>query len=136
VTSGNTPQPGTDRSTAAGYSFLVNILPFIEEQALYNDISTMSKKFQLDAFDPAIQINSLHLSRRKIGSYRCPKFAGGDFAADPNGGQLTYATGLPAVGNYLGFVGTDIDFSGGTPQVNENGAMCSTFRNGGKGWKV
>lgn len=136
-TTNGKPPTGVRDTTAAGYSFLVTILPFIEEQALYNDISTTSKKFQLDAFDPAIQINGLHLSHRKIGSYRCPKFAGGETVIDPNmtGTPLTYPTPPPAVGNYIGFVGTDVNLSG-TPQVTENGAMAVGASTGGKGWKV
>ncbi|HTN75801.1 MAG TPA: DUF1559 domain-containing protein [Pirellulaceae bacterium] len=130
--SSNGAIPATPDINAAGYSWVVQILPFIEENLLYNDISNASKKFKLHAFDPNITktgTNSApHLSIRVIPSLRCPKFSGGEFAMSSD-----YSTVRPAIGNYVGFVGTHI--SSGSKQVVENGALASKFAKNGKGYK-
>ncbi len=134
VTTGTLPNPPVHDATAAGYSFVVKILPYMEEGLLYDDISNASQKFGLDAFDAKVARvpgSTPHLSTRLVGSLRCPKFSGGDFSQVPN---LYTTTGQPAIGNYVGFLGTHIDSNSNA--AIENGAMCSVKANGGKGFTV
>ena len=48
---GYTTDAGTEQATA-GYSWVVRILPYLDEQPLYNAINQASQKFTIDAFTP------------------------------------------------------------------------------------
>ncbi len=50
-TTGTSPAPGfTSPGSVSGYSWVVRILPYIEETVLYNQISQASNKFTFDAW--------------------------------------------------------------------------------------
>ena len=123
----------------AGYSWIVNVLPFMEEQLLYQDISNSSQKFKLNAFDVNIKrpdpnnagsFVGNHLSARPVATLRCPK-APGDFATAPDYSAVGTA---PAVGHYVCFAGTHIDTM--SSDIVDNSAMALPNRNGGKGYKI
>ena len=65
-----------------GFSWLVRILPYMEETNLYQGISTTSKKFQpmasngLGAFDPAIKDATRGYGTIQLDALICPSFAG------------------------------------------------------------
>jgi prepilin-type N-terminal cleavage/methylation domain-containing protein len=66
--------PGQDdpiaQDNGTDYSFLVKLLPYIEEGNLYNEISAKSKKFSATPYDKSIRIKlnntSVHPSRVEI----------------------------------------------------------------------
>ena len=92
-----------------GYSWLVQCLPFMEENQLYDSISKASQQFTLTAFNPLvarIQNNpSTHFSSYKVGFLVCPSFAGEDIAQDTNNYGLSDDVEV-AGGNYVALVGT------------------------------
>lgn len=120
-------------TTVAGYSWIVQVLPYMEEGTLYDDISNVSKKFKLHAMDPGLSKTgtaTAHFATRVIPSLRCPKFAGGELAT-----ATEYASFKPAIGNYVALVGTHIRRTAPIG-VEENGAMASKQARNGKGYKV
>lgn len=125
--------PAAPVATAAGYSWIVQVLPYMEEGLLYDDISNASKKFKLHAMDPNLSKTGqplAHFATRVVPSMRCPKFAGGELATAQEFQQFK-----PAIGNYVAFVGTHIRRV--APMgVDENGAMASKQARNGKGYKV
>jgi prepilin-type N-terminal cleavage/methylation domain-containing protein len=79
--SAGTPPVG---SAGAPYSWMVRILPYLEETTLYQNISQRSQKFSQPAFAPAMNATGLatpndqsrHFSTIEIGAFKCPSFAG------------------------------------------------------------
>ncbi len=74
--------PGTN-ATNTGYSWVVKILPYMEETVLYNQISLNSQKFALPAFTTTITATGAapstgnpHASMVQINPFKCPSFAG------------------------------------------------------------
>jgi prepilin-type N-terminal cleavage/methylation domain-containing protein len=124
---------GAPDVTEAGYSWVVQILPYMEENLLYDDISAASKKFKLHAMDPKVTkvAGGLPFYTRVLPSVRCPKFDGGDVADAPD-----FVTNKPGIGNYVAFVGTHIRRMPTPIGVQENGAMASSQARNGKGYKV
>jgi prepilin-type N-terminal cleavage/methylation domain-containing protein len=80
------PLPGNANVAGAGYSWIVFILPDIEETALYTTISTNSQqtgmgKFTKGAFNATIVNGTLgaavpHVATVQIAMFSCPSFAG------------------------------------------------------------
>jgi len=96
----------SDQNTQVGYSWMVKLLPFMEQSVMYNNISNASKKFQYPAFamsggtvtsgtnaGPGLRYNAggptansspywRHFSTVDLDEIRCPSFAG-DAAVNP-----------------------------------------------------
>lgn len=74
-----------------GYSWLVKVLPYLEENLLYDQIVRASDQFSRTAFNPTVaqdptDINT-HFSTKSVEFYRCPSFGGeviaqGDYGLD------------------------------------------------------
>jgi len=82
-----TAGPGSVVGTQAGYSWMVQLLPDIEESTLYQSIATTSLKFNLPAFSlsvlasssaPGAMANAMnpHASTVQINGFVCPSFSG------------------------------------------------------------
>ena len=77
-----TGAPGSNSSSAAGYSWIVLILPEIEEGTLYQTIANNSTKFMANAFNPVIingplgTPNTSHVSTVQLKAFLCPSLAG------------------------------------------------------------
>ena len=132
--------PGSLASAGAGYSWIVFILPEIEEGPLYQAISNNSTKFTVSAFNTAIYNGtgsaSQHAATVQLKAFICPSFSGDptlDTSAETPGtttgtietGSIpsTYtqafstaqgATGL-GITNYNAMLGTHIDVSAAPP---------------------
>ncbi len=100
---------GFDSSQNAGYSWAVMILPQLEESALYQNISTNSKKFAISAFDSSV-VNgttgspSPHACTVQLKQFQCPSFAG-----DPTTDQsanVAGSAGTPTNGHPITAYGT------------------------------
>ena len=117
---------GSDR--VGGFSYLVRILPFIEESAIYDAIRGSSDGFHAAAFDSNL-VNGAgnHWAAHRIKSFVCPAFSGDDYA-DPS----RYGDTESATGNYLAVVGSHLN----SPSlgVEYNGILVpATLENRGKG---
>jgi hypothetical protein len=68
--------------TMAQYSWIVQILPYLEEANLYNELAADSDKFRIAAFDPSLRVGKngdsrqLHFSQVSIPTLLCPAFTG------------------------------------------------------------
>jgi prepilin-type N-terminal cleavage/methylation domain-containing protein len=95
--------PGSQLNAFAGYSWIVQILPEIEEQTLFQTISSNSLKFSIYAFDNRV-INGTspgtanHCSTVQLKAFICPSFAG-DPVLDISGRTAGGANGPPETGS-------------------------------------
>lgn len=124
--------PGQARGAAGddGYSFLVTLLPYIEESILFGELKQSSEKFSRSAFDGQLLSSSgEHFAEVQISAFRCPSFSGDDICRD----DAQYPVPA-AVGNYGALVATDFapGAAGGNPapwKANyptwENGVIVS-----------
>ncbi len=91
TTSGNAhqPRPGntTIGTTLAGYSWIVKLLPYLEEQNLYNQIALRGQKFNTTSVAPfsntltqggtaPVANTNLHFACIPLDGVRCPSFGG------------------------------------------------------------
>ncbi len=93
-----------------GYSWLVKILPYLEEISLYDGIAKSSQQFTRTAFDPAVAAVpgeiTTHYSTTQVALLLCPSFGGDIIAQDPNNYQLApQGEARPEIagGNYVAF---------------------------------
>jgi prepilin-type N-terminal cleavage/methylation domain-containing protein len=127
------PQPGN--APAGGYSWIVKVLPYIEERQLYDEISTRSGKFSKKAND---QVNMRrgrtdpptgdNFWRVPLNALVCPSFSGGEgqktVADDLTSSGTIYTTpiNLPALTNYVALAGSHFK---DTTTIEENGVVSS-----------
>ncbi|MEN0111078.1 MAG: DUF1559 domain-containing protein [Planctomycetota bacterium] len=107
--------------TVDGYSWIVQLLPFFEENALYDKLQDTSNKLRLDAFDGLNVVNpgvnpgpqNPYVWEVQIAVLRCPSFDGdetaGESAQDNPSGNTTAQT---ATGNYVALPSTHYDNAG------------------------
>ena len=89
------------------FSWLVQILPFVEEADVYEGIKKASNNFAVKAWNmdaPVLDSSGRPYGDYEIGLYRCPTYSGPASIEDPVG--YSEATGFPAVGNYEAFTGS------------------------------
>jgi len=126
----------------AGYSWLVKILPQMEEKALYDEISAQSQKFVVAGFDPSAMMDrsgSVHLSTRSLAFLRCPSFSGQNYATAPEYQQF----GEVGAGNYVCFPsshvtsdntladdGIIVAMASGTEQIRRKGLKSGDVSDG------
>jgi prepilin-type N-terminal cleavage/methylation domain-containing protein len=131
--------PGSAPSAGAGYSWICEILPEIEEQTLFQTISNNSNKFTVSAFNAAIVNGPAgaaqpHCATVQLKAFICPSFAGdpiidtsgrvtGSAATgavetgqvptnyNPGVGSLNGGQGI-AISNYNAMLGTHLDSVG------------------------
>jgi prepilin-type N-terminal cleavage/methylation domain-containing protein len=120
-----------------GYSWIVRILPMMEETALHDQLSKISNKFWSAAFSKnLVDVTGRHMSFREVAFVRCPSFGGKKDAQAPEYVAFSqqFAAGsrseesLVKAGNYVCFPGTHVaQGSGSQVEVVENGVMISRF---------
>jgi prepilin-type N-terminal cleavage/methylation domain-containing protein len=131
VTGTTIGSPGNPPQMAA-FSWIVKILPYIEESAMYNEISSDSGRFKLPPagkapFAPDMRVGNnataanLHFSEVSIATLLCPSFSGEPYS-DNQAPATAYAqinpktdiiTGRPvgvALTNYVTFAATNKEF--------------------------
>lgn len=68
-----TGKPKVEKPKATGYSWIVNMLPNLDENNMYTQINIKSKRFSLGAFDPAlIDGDGKHFSQTAMKVLQCP----------------------------------------------------------------
>jgi prepilin-type N-terminal cleavage/methylation domain-containing protein len=104
-------------SNGAPYSWMVRIIPYLEETTLYNNISQRSTKFRDPAFantgttamtpsgSPHGNTNR-HFCTIEIGAFKCPSFSGEPYSAAASFG--TNSVAVPA--NYGTFSDSSVPF--------------------------
>ena len=143
--------PGSETLGSDDYSWIVRVLPYMEEDILYDEIRKTSAKFQTPAFaatvgrdsngDGSISATGMaggdtHLSAVQVPSLQCPSYSGPDKATLD--GTTDYES---AAGNYVAVVGTDTQAKTATNHKAaynnwENGGMASAWGADSKGMKV
>ena len=128
---------GDAPSATAGYSCFANMLPFMEERILFDELRHKSEKLQKPPFDAGLlrEDGKTHLATVKIPALVCPAMkketVDTQFAASVDGKQASVKTeydawakrfGTPALGSYVGITGTHYDPDKG---LVENGVMVS-----------
>ncbi len=113
----------------AGYSWIVHLLPKLEQDQLYRDINKASIRFKKGAFMPEMihQTKNEHMSAMQLGtSLACPSFGGepviGDDASTDDYSSTEEMEGIPVITNYKGLSGTHINED---QKVEENGILVS-----------
>jgi prepilin-type N-terminal cleavage/methylation domain-containing protein len=99
-------------SGGTGFSWFVQLLPFIQEQNLYNSINRKSNnQRQFSPFDQALsdpEQGNRHLSSFLIGAYQCNAFAAGGDTTAPEYKHLADTGAGPALTNYVAMSGTHL----------------------------
>jgi prepilin-type processing-associated H-X9-DG protein len=123
-------QVGVASAMGEGYSWLVQILPFIEENQTFDRINTASSRFTLDPWNVAITETTVamsdHMGTRSIQSLMCPSF-GGDTQVKPTPDSSYVAgTGMgmktAAVTNYVALVSVSVSMAGAIPMGETSGS--------------
>jgi prepilin-type N-terminal cleavage/methylation domain-containing protein len=86
-----------------GYSWIVQILPFVEEDVLYQQIARVSEQFNFTPFTETMLLGAgieSHLAARQVDFLKCPSFAGEDISLDPDNYDLDPQVEV-AGGNYV-----------------------------------
>jgi prepilin-type N-terminal cleavage/methylation domain-containing protein len=125
-----TSRPGNAAASdqRTGYSWLFHILPYMEEGAIYNTISTNTSKFTAGPFDPLAVVGpagSVHASKYNIQQLICPSSGGGGTVTTQTGqnavnshateyeairtGALVPSGTAPAITNYVAMAGTHMN---------------------------
>lgn len=103
---------------AAGYSWIVKILPYIEERILSTEIVHTTVKFAKPPFDPAHAFssgNKLHIASRQLPVLRCPSSAINEHA---QAAVYQNVAGGAASTNYVCIVGTNFEANDGDVVAN------------------
>ena len=126
-------------ANSQGFSWIVKILPYMEEQPLFDQIKRGTQQFKTGAFNPQARItggtatgnNLPHVASAQISPLLCPSFAG-----DEEAGDTRYDVFEAAAGNYVATVG---GFQSTAAQLNQiyNGAMtAASATNQGRGRRI
>jgi prepilin-type processing-associated H-X9-DG protein len=98
----------------AGYSWIVGLLPFIEEGPLWSELIKSNDKLRLTPFDPA---GKPELSCIQMQILRCPSYGGPESVRTMNTDYQEYATPeekiAPAASNYVALVASHFTNSNG-----------------------
>lgn len=125
-----------------GFSWIVKVLPYLEEAGMSNNIVSLSDQYRVGAFAPQINFsgdpadqNAQHMSTGQLTVLRCPSFAGSSDCLDPDG-KYNLGSDAPWVGNYVAMAGTHYKQTQSEGLVYENGGLVSGEGRSGKGRKV
>jgi len=134
-------QEYTEGQKDAGYSWLVQILPYIEEKTLFTEISDSSNKLKIPAFNQQVGRDptgsgtpTVSFAALRLGALSCPSFGGSDtcIATEYAGGTIPGQEDA-ATGNYVCLPGTYLN---NNQELVENGAIVSWDAKRGKGMRV
>jgi len=139
LSSGSLQQTGTAGSgSQSGYSWIFHVLPYMEEGALYNNVSANTNKFALDAWSTAATAGTgttgAFARTVQIPALVCPSFAGDRTTSvrSVSSGTTTVSSSGGATGfgitNYKAMAG--VGFSGSFTNTNFPG-MVGTLNSRG-----
>jgi prepilin-type N-terminal cleavage/methylation domain-containing protein len=121
----------TKQGAVGGFSWIVKLLPYLEETALYELIGGETMRFSTGAFRPDATFGTgQHVATSSISTLLCPSFSGSD-QSDPD----RYGGIECAASNYLAMAGTHLNSNG--QGVEYNGAIVpGSALNRGKGTTI
>jgi prepilin-type N-terminal cleavage/methylation domain-containing protein len=123
---------GTENKNGDGYSWLVQILPFMEQQTLYNQlanapVNNTPSKLLAGPFSPVISFdptkaNTTQVFKQQVETFKCPSYPGADESkGQPVGGQRM------AVGNYVCLPATHYNADGVGGATEGGGTNTSLY---------
>ena len=115
---------GEDEKDSAGYSWIVRLLPFMEEQILYDELLRSSTNQTVRPFETDVNDSQgEHVSARQLSAVRCPAYAEKTvtYGAGSEYDDLAIQ-GRAAISSYAAVVGTHADPAEG---IQENGILVS-----------
>lgn len=121
-------------AAAAGFSWTVPILPYLEEMILYSKIRAASKNFEQRPFHTANLLSGdgkLHVASQKLPVLRCPSTSAKETAQAE---AYAKVAGGAAASSYICLVGTNFHPKGG--DVVANGVIVHKTATQQKGLKV
>ncbi len=139
--------PVANSGITGGFSWLVRILPYIEEQALFDKIKAGTQQLRAGAFANTATLSGAgtvnatnpHVATAQISPFVCPSFAG-DESTDGEGFYPVGTFGKDVgVGTYCAMVGTHFGtINGANPQkLQDNGALqVASALNKGRGARI
>ena len=134
---------GNDQDYIGGFSWIVKLLPYLEETAMSNNIIQLSDQYRMGAFNRGINFsgdaaatNAQHISTGQLTILQCPSFAGSSDCLDQQGIYTQMGSDRPWVGNYVALAGTHYKQTQSDGLVFENGALISGEGRRGKGRKI
>ncbi len=121
--------PGDVGKNPAGYSWIVDLLPYLDEKPMYNGIVKSSNRLSLDAFDPAVMNkgddseSDRHYSTYPLKSLICPEFDAESTLVAPEYAKFEDPDGdfSPELTNYVALSGTHLDVILGGDDDEESG---------------
>ena len=121
----------TGGERVGGFSYLVRLLPYIEEAALFDAIRGGSNSFQLKAYDASlVDADGSHWAANRVSAFFCPAFAGDDFSDASRYGNVESAAGtyLAVVGSHLNSTSLGVEYNGVIiPATSQNRGKGITF---------
>jgi prepilin-type N-terminal cleavage/methylation domain-containing protein len=139
--------PAAPTGNGDGYSWLVQLLPYMEQQPLFNRINTavqgsVPNKLMVGPFSPALSLvatgqpgaDKPYAFQAQFEGFKCPSFPG----SDESKGKVTPGTVFPtgnatatspamAAGNYVAIPTTHYNKDGGTPGGQDQSKMDQTL---------
>jgi prepilin-type processing-associated H-X9-DG protein len=115
----------------AGYSWIVGLLPFMEEVALWDAIADATNNTRIPPFDPA---GKPELSCANIQILRCPSYGGPERVRTTNNDYQEYATPKekvgPASSNYVALAASHFTHPTGLGLLFDSGSQQEVSGNG------
>ncbi|MEX2171559.1 MAG: DUF1559 domain-containing protein [Pirellulales bacterium] len=105
--------PGTAGEKPSGYSWLTRLLPFMEQQVLYNHLadSGRSNKLRIPPFEPVVMTidekSNLAVMAEPVPEFICPNFAGSTIADSVPEYAALPEDARPAITSYHATAGSD-----------------------------
>ncbi len=125
------PGQANNTSGQGGYSWIVKVLPYMEEQAIFDNLRKSSNRFQELPFSTLNVIQgsnpAVHLASQEIGPLICASYAGAEQSSSD-----VYQGIEAGITNYAATVGSHFN-SQNNNRLEEDGAMASGAKTRGKG---
>ena len=134
--------------SSCGYSWLVRLLPYMDETPFFNQISTASKKFTLAPFDPLVVLTNsagqaVNPATIQLESLICPSFPGDPTAFEGTGQAYTPPMLTPPqkfyISNYVALAATNYSrmnpppapsYTYSSSQAEPNGTVTQNAKTG------
>lgn len=126
--------PGSaDATNPAGYSWLVQLTPFMDEAIYFDQVQLSSQQLRLPLFDPSRQVRigdwEGHASSYPVAAFRCPSVSHEQLSDDGAGDSAP----SPAIGSYLAMAGTHFRNQAGVGRFHDEARLTRGFAYEGDG---